>query len=313
MCQVVVACIFCAALLERAAPCSVEVRLAVRVNSLPCPFVFKLTPLGYPPSLFSIVTLSSQYNDDNDKGTKVYREPTLDEVKKLYKKQKLSQYNTPGAVVEGQSPAMEQSVAEEAPKASPSTAPQTTADVPGSKTESENVPSLYTVGGTGKVESATSTMSKLSLGGSSEVTLGWLQLDVPCNKTGTLPFQAVIPFSSLTGNAGEADPDKSDKSDGANQAKSDWVTFKIQTCNDGDDQPMLCYNKDKSLKTFIHPAHKNNKCEVYAQISALVGKKGVAGKMGPAGGKKAYFKGKVDGNKIGIVLGADGLTKAEPW
>jgi len=76
--------------------------------------------------------------------------------------------------------------------------------------------------------------------------------------------------------------------------------------------PMLLYNANRSIKTFLLSDHKG-----YDKIKNMILKHGVEGALGAVGGKKGYFNAKVTKMKKGEdIISLDvlsGLVSNQTW
>ena len=131
-------------------------------------------------------------------------------------------------------------------------------------------------------------------------------LNVPADKSGSRPHQALIHFPKNGGAAGTTKGVKSSNNkkkggkkkkggSGATASKSttddssanDNNIVKIQMAQSDDPAvkyPMLIYNKSRTAKTFIHPSDDG-----YDKIQEWIMIQGIGGTLGSAGGTKAYF------------------------
>eukprot|EP01083_Nonionella_stella_P006081 17592_1 len=104
-------------------------------------------------------------------------------------------------------------------------------------------------------------------------------LNVPADKSGTKPHQALINFN------------KKNRSSGAGKNVDGREIVKIQMAATipgmPEKTPMLLYNFDRTAKTFIHPA-QDGETSGYDKIRDLIIKDGVKGAISD-GGTKAYF------------------------
>lgn len=128
-------------------------------------------------------------------------------------------------------------------------------------------------------------------------------LDVPADKSGTRPHQALINFNDTRTNhkkvndgvAGGGSGSKKDVSDGREIVK---IQMAAPIPGMTEKTPMLLYNFDRSARTFIHPCTDVNNSEGdnddadaedgYDKIRNLIIKEGVSGALS-GGGTKAYF------------------------
>ncbi|GMI23497.1 hypothetical protein TrCOL_g1883 [Triparma columacea] len=160
------------------------------------------------------------------------------------------------------------------------------------------------------------TMSNLPEGG---VEVGWIDKDVPMDKSGNKPHQGVIcgipiPGNEQQGGQGDYKGGGGERGGGKKKNKGKkkvsntnfkkknevgWEVFKVQVAEGLGLHPMLVYNEFRTLKTFIHPKVGGDVCEVYRRVWDKVVKKGEEGKLG-GGGRKGYFWGIEDGGKIGL-------------
>lgn len=124
-------------------------------------------------------------------------------------------------------------------------------------------------------------------------------LDVPADRSGQRPHQAIINFNDNTTTGVIS---KSLSNDSASN-KDLVVKIQVAAAPDGTKFPMLLYNQDRTLKTFIHPQADNNNNDDdddgYDRIFHLITKEGVGGMLGASGGTKAYFFVKVTKRKQG--------------
>ena len=139
-------------------------------------------------------------------------------------------------------------------------------------------------------------------------------LDVPADRSGSRPHQALINFND---NKGKKQKKRVKNEDGRE-------VFKVQmaAAPPGMEDvalPMLLYNSDRSAKTFLHPPTEEE-CEDdggYFKIKEMIGSSGTSGALGKSGGQKAYFWGVVrelkDGGKKVVSLDIDGLAPTQAW
>jgi hypothetical protein len=124
-------------------------------------------------------------------------------------------------------------------------------------------------------------------------------LDVPADKSGKNPYQALINFN--------IQKRKDKPSD-----KNDREIVKIQVAADIPGipkTPMLLYNESRSVKTFIHP-DEDDSSEGYEKIKKMVQLSGCKGVL-TNGGSKAYFYSRVLKRKNGPdVISIDVSTLA---
>ena len=134
-------------------------------------------------------------------------------------------------------------------------------------------------------------------------------VDVPADRSGSKPHQALINFqdnnnnnsSDSTTNNNNNKKKKKGKHNTNNNKKKKTTTedkssssnaslvVKIQVAASPSPDvqfPMLLYNADRSVKTFIHPTKEDNG---YERIHDWIVQKGQGGALGAEGGTKAYF------------------------
>jgi hypothetical protein len=126
-----------------------------------------------------------------------------------------------------------------------------------------------------------------------------VQLDVPADTSGSKPHQALINFTdnNSSGSSGEHSSAEDGKPSAktaststASPASSEAsVIVKIQVAMGGAESktPMLLYNNDRSVKTFIHCTPLT--VEGYNRIQRMILQRGGEGALGKAGGTKGYF------------------------
>jgi len=105
-------------------------------------------------------------------------------------------------------------------------------------------------------------------------------LDVPADRSGSRPHQAVINFKE-NNDSGDAE-----ENDAGGSERGEIVKIQVASAPYGERLPMLLYNSDRTAKTFIHP---ENGDDGYNRIFNLIVKEGVGGALGVSGGTKAYF------------------------
>jgi hypothetical protein len=103
-------------------------------------------------------------------------------------------------------------------------------------------------------------------------------LDVPADKSGSRPHQAVIHFHVNNGS------DDSDNNT-ASSERGEIVKIQVASAPNGTKFPMLLYNVDRTARTFIHPHDDGG----YDQLFNCIVKEGFGGALGVSGGSKAYF------------------------
>jgi hypothetical protein len=149
-------------------------------------------------------------------------------------------------------------------------------------------------------------------------------LDVPADRSGQRPYQAIVNFqennrttvtktttntTTTTSSVSHNMPTNQKRKDAARKNKTkNTVTdkqlqhqddipiiCKIQVAatsspQDGTKFPMLLYNQDRTIKTFIHPdSEQDDDDDGYNRIHTMVTCHGVGGALGVSGGSKAYF------------------------
>lgn len=123
-------------------------------------------------------------------------------------------------------------------------------------------------------------------------------LNVPGDRSGRNPYQAIVNFNennNSLGKSGKMGNNASKKSIAA--AANDTIICKIQVAaasTDAQKFPMLLYNHDRTLKTFVHPSEDNDDDDDgYDRIFHMIKTQGVGGALGAIGGTKAYFHAKL--------------------
>ena len=142
-------------------------------------------------------------------------------------------------------------------------------------------------------------------------------LDVPADRSGSRPHQALINFNDNKGKK------KQKKRVTNNNYEDGREVFKVQmaAAPPGMEDmalPMLLYNGDRSAKTFLHPPTAEEEDDGgYFKIQEMIGNSGTSGALGKSGGQKAYFWGVVrelkDGGKRVVSLDIDGLAPTQVW
>ncbi|GFH56737.1 hypothetical protein CTEN210_13213 [Chaetoceros tenuissimus] len=132
-------------------------------------------------------------------------------------------------------------------------------------------------------------------------------LNVPADKSGTKPHQALINFQK--------------KSKGKGKKASDGKEIvKIQSAGvipgmEDVKNPMLLYNQSRTARTFIHPDENGEDDEGYDKIKALIEEAGKSGVV-TGGGLKAYFYAKISkrpGEQDVISIDVKELAPAQAW
>jgi hypothetical protein len=136
-------------------------------------------------------------------------------------------------------------------------------------------------------------------------------LDVPANKSGERPHQALINFQS--------NKSRTEKSPKIHESTNDGsVIVKIQRAAplspaDTAQQPMLLYDQSRTLKTFVHLDPDD---DGYEKIAMMIAEKGMDGALGQNGGTKAYFFGRLTKRKKGpniLSIQVAELASAQDW
>jgi len=122
---------------------------------------------------------------------------------------------------------------------------------------------------------------------------------VPADKTGHRPHQVFISFNKHSEAGNQQSPNLSlekTKTAASPPPQSEDTVFivKIQVAAGGVEQnsPMLLYNCDRSLKTFIHFDEENP--DVFNTLQHHIITKGMEGALGKSGGLKGYFFAKLE-------------------
>jgi hypothetical protein len=130
-------------------------------------------------------------------------------------------------------------------------------------------------------------------------------LNVPADRSGQRPHQALINFSENNKGA-KKKGDSSKKATATSTAGNETIICKIQVAAspDGKKYPMLLYNEDRTLKTFVHPPDdEKDKDDGYNRIFHMINTQGVGGALGASGGTKAYFNAKLTPRSAGRAEG----------
>lgn len=133
-------------------------------------------------------------------------------------------------------------------------------------------------------------------------------LDVPANKSGERPHQALINFQQQKSGG------KKNRVKQTDQVVDGKVIVKIQRAaplspEDAAQHPMLLYNHSRTLKTFVHPDPDDNG---YETLANLIAEKGMGGVLGQSGGTKAYFYARLTKNKKGPNILSIEVTEMAP-
>eukprot|EP00980_Cylindrotheca_fusiformis_P002506 scaffold586_cov68-Cylindrotheca_fusiformis.AAC.15 len=156
-------------------------------------------------------------------------------------------------------------------------------------------------------------------------------LDVPANKSGERPHQALINFQNShqnqknnSGGGGgkkkKKDTKKSSKllDSASNNSGSDndsRIIVKIQRAapvssdDTAQQHPMLLYDQSRTFKTFVHPDPND---DGYERLSSMIAELGIGGALGQSGGTKAYFYARVTQRKKGANILSIETTELAP-
>lgn len=151
-------------------------------------------------------------------------------------------------------------------------------------------------------------------------------LDVPADRSGSKPHQALINFSD-NNNQNNASMDTFDagnisNSNGTDAPKktTDEQVVKIQVAaaihaDSNIKMPMLLYNTDRSARTFIHPPSSSDDDDGggYNAIYNLISQGGKMGALGKGGGTKGYFRCKIYKEKNVVSIDASSLIMGQTW
>eukprot|EP00934_Nitzschia_sp_Nitz4_P000340 Nitzschia sp. Nitz4//scaffold32_size149145//124555//125505//NITZ4_002898-RA/size149145-processed-gene-0.103-mRNA-1//1//CDS//3329548126//340//frame0 len=126
-------------------------------------------------------------------------------------------------------------------------------------------------------------------------------LDVPHDRSGTRPHQAIINFQSKAASKAKGGGSSSNKNkkkgpsqpSAAPPATEEREIVKIQRAApiheaDTTQHPMLLYNQNRTHKTFVHP-DPTDELRGYERIQELMKPGAQEGALGATGGLKAYF------------------------
>ena len=174
--------------------------------------------------------------------------------------------------------------------------------------EVRSKPSIFTVGQLAQEYKAMTIAEALAVGEQEQQKHalemeGYVHifLDVPADRSGTKPHQALISFQKDTNkkSAKSKTPKVNNivainNNDGTNTTTADeqqLFIVKIQRAapmhsDDKTSYPMLCYDQSKTRKTFLHP---DSDPDGYHKIAALIEASGKQGALKQMGGTKAYF------------------------
>lgn len=127
-----------------------------------------------------------------------------------------------------------------------------------------------------------------------------LWLDVPGDRSGTKPYQALINFNENKGKGKK----------GGKHDVNDIVKIQIAAAGDGipKSTPMLLYNSDRSAKTFIHPD-----ADGYEKIRDLIKDHGAGGSLGSNGGTKGYFHCRILKSHGVVAVDSTSLAPTQSW
>jgi hypothetical protein len=105
-------------------------------------------------------------------------------------------------------------------------------------------------------------------------------LDVPMDRSGSRPHQAIINFRDNN----DCDDCDASAADTASE-RGEIVKIQVASTPNGEKVAMLMYNADRTAKTFIHPDIDGG----YDRIYNWIVNEGIGGALGAMGGSKAYF------------------------
>lgn len=148
-------------------------------------------------------------------------------------------------------------------------------------------------------------------------------LDVPADKSGTKPHQALINFNDNKSGSKKAGGKTKNKVKGAGAAvdsnEDGREIVKIQMAapmpgKEDEKSVMLLYNADRTARTFIHPDSGDD--GGYDKIQSLISNQGKCGVL-DGGGLKAYFYARItrriaDQDIISIDV-TSGLAQSQSW
>ena len=172
-------------------------------------------------------------------------------------------------------------------------------------------------------------------------------LDVPADKSGARPHQALINFQQQAttpsnNNSTKSSKNKNNKKQSSKKASSSTTTattgnaasnsiiVKIQRAaplspHDTTKHPMLLYDQSRALKTFIHPEEAAPQSQAdnehvaedgYDTIAQWIAQQGTDGALASAGGTKAYFYARLTKRRKGpniLSIQMDALAPPQTW
>ena len=147
-------------------------------------------------------------------------------------------------------------------------------------------------------------------------------LDVPADRSGSRPHQALINFQQSAAKTDKADKKtKQQQHSGKSEPNPEnAMIVKIQMAaplneHDTTQHPMLLYNQSRTCKTFIHP-DPDDEMKGYERVQEWIRNSGSDGALGQQGGTKAYFYSRLTKRKKGqniISIRVTELAPSQDW
>lgn len=169
----------------------------------------------------------------------------------------------------------------------------------------EKILKLFTVGGESAsvLEDETTAAAEHVDPEALRYTWKAVELDVPLERSGKFPYQAIVNFNRET--------TESPSRKGTGPMRGAEI-YKVQIAMGGGPPgaqlPMLLYNKPRTRKTFIHPDNP-----AFSEIERLVKNSGASGALGAIGGLKSYFWGRIDRTNGVLLLCTSRLAPFQRW
>lgn len=255
----------------------------------------------------------------------------LNDVKKIWKKEKLAEYSTTNG------PSSAASVSSSSSNPTPKLDDDD--DIGNIPTNADSILKFYTVGD-GSIQSLADGYKNAAQQAAAAAaeeeaqqqdTGKWFHffLNVPGDRSGTKPHQALINFSDNQHNQKSNSSNSSKLSKKNSKISEEIVKIQVAAAipdpNDPKSTlflPMLLYNADRSARTFLHPPSINDNgndndnqedSDGYHAIYNLILGDGKTGALGKAGGTKGYFRAKIYKEKDVIGIDISSLAPAPTW